>query len=329
MAGFFKYFLVFILGFLSSEVLDIAFSTRVRTLVSQDGGSLGGTTLTYERPIHLAPTPSVIAADTIATADASISTSDSVPCETNNPRKGFDAIVETAYKRALEDPSTSQAPRASNRPHLFNLTWWEMESGLTTQGGLRHRDRALLGQIYLNASSVFEYGLGESTYMANYLGVPRYAGIDSDPQWVGMARSKVSPDYRFYLGDIGTTGAWGYPKQQQLSKNILNYQLAPLIVEPLPFDVYMVDGRWRLPVLLACFLHASARGANPAHTMGLIHDCNPTSQGGRTSYKRADHLLELVQHSGTLLCVYKRKPETTNEQLQELWHQYMNQVERR
>jgi hypothetical protein len=75
---------------------------------------------------------------------------------------------------------------------------------------------------------VFEYSLGESTLIANHVGVKRYAGIDSDPVWISMTRENVSTDFRFYLADIGETQDWGYPTQK-LGKQPYNFQLAPLV----------------------------------------------------------------------------------------------------
>lgn len=279
------------------------------------------------RPINTSTTSaSLPSITTEATADVPNDPTETSPRVSPSSSTGFDKIVQTAYQQAIV-----QKPSPQPRP-TFDVTYWEEQSGLTTHGGLTTKDRILLGQIYGNANSLFEYGLGESTYMANYLKVPRYAGIDSDPVWVGMARDKVSNDFRFYLADIGPTKAWGYPSKEnaRATKNILDYQLAPLIVEPEPFDVYMVDGRYRLPCALASFLHASARGGHPNQTTVLVHDCGTSGQqGGRTQYKRADHLLDLETHSGQLLCVYKRKPTTTDEQLAQLWHQYADQIGRR
>jgi hypothetical protein len=235
----------------------------------------------------------------------------------------FDAIVNTAYDLAL-------SPVVMNRPK-FDIDYWEKESNLTTHGGLSRMDRIKMADYYYKAESVFEFGLGESTYLANYMGVQRYAGIDSDPVWVSMTRENVSNHFRFYFGDVGLTGAWGFPYETSLPKSILNYQLAAFIVEPKPFDVYLVDGRWRLPSLVASFLHASARGAPHHHTIGLLHDCRPRGpkyEDDRPKYKLADHLLEVVDHSGSRLCVYKRRAETTDKQLVEIWHKYMNQVAR-
>jgi hypothetical protein len=79
-----------------------------------------------------------------------------------------------------------------------------------TEGGLQNKDCILLAKIYRKANSVFEYGLGEPTYIADYVGVPKYAGIDSDVVWVDQARKKVSPHFRLlYYGDMGKVGEWG------------------------------------------------------------------------------------------------------------------------
>jgi len=250
---------------------------------------------------------------TVGTNTASISTRQS----------GFDQIVSIAQDIAIIEQMPAE-PRKD-----FDIDFWENESGLKTGGGLNWQDRMLLGRLYRNASSVFEYGLGESTTIADYVGVPRFSGIDSDPMYIATTRDKVSNHFRFYLGDIGPTSDWGFPTNPQLDKFILDYQLLPLIVEPKPFDVYMVDGRWRLPCMLASFLHASARGASKEDTTVLIHDCQLGNTQGRKQYKRADHLLRMVSHSGNALCVYKRKKETTDAQLRETWEQYMNENLRR
>lgn len=251
--------------------------------------------------------------------------SDSQKGSTSTVRSDFDRIVHAAYK--IGTMSLEERRRDNFK---FDVDFWENESNMTTEGGLRREDRILLADLYSNADSVFEWGLGESTFLADHVGVPRYAGIDSDPLWVDMARKKVSDQFRFYFADIGSTKDWGFPEDKTLSKNILNYQLEPLIVEQEAFDVYMVDGRYRLACALASFLHASARGGDKRKTTVLIHDCDYAKGGGvnRDVYKAADHLLDMVDHSGARLCVYKRKPKTTDQQLSELWLQHSVEVMR-
>jgi len=221
----------------------------------------------------------------------------------------FDAAARQAYKLAL----TGTAKNAS-RNEFVRKDWKR-----ATNGGLKDTDRIMLADIYRTAESVFEYGLGESTYIADHVGVPRYAGIDSDAVWVTKARQHVSAHFRFYFADIGKTKAWGYPLQT-LKKNILDYQLLPLITELEPFDVYMVDGRWRIPCMLLSFMHASARGANPRDTTVLLHDCLKLgAPGERLEYRAANNLLQMVRHSGERLCAYKRLPSTTDADLLALW----------
>ena len=343
-AGRWQLVMVFLLGFASSKGMDMLIGGKARLISSEGYGTLPddekpknisaeghelptknsnsvevksnkGDEVVIQESEQITPPPSTLPPTLPPTQPPAPSTS------------SFDDIVSTAYKRAI-----TTAPRnAVNRSQVvFDIDYWVNESNLTTDGGLKREDRILLAQLYGNATSVFEYGLGESTYMANYLGVPRYAGIDSDPAWVAMARERVSGHYRFYLGDIGPTGDWGFPTDYARNSNkaTLNYQLSPLILEQQPFDIYMVDGRWRMACALASFLHASDRGADPSKTKVLIHDCQTHAQSGRTEYKQAENLLEMVQHSGKLLCVYQRRPETTDEQLKEAWNKNVDVVKR-
>ena len=247
----------------------------------------------------------------------SASTAATAPTQQHTATTAFDTIVQEANEMAFSKPETP--PRKK-----FDLETWTKGTG-----GLTDNDRILLADIYGRASSVFEFGLGESTFIASHVGVPRYAGIDSDAVWVSQSRDAVHSHYRFYLADIGKTGAWGTPDNPGLSKSVLDYQLAALIVEPNAFDVYMVDGRMRFACMMASFLHASSRGAPAEHTIVLNHDCKATAElhkaahdGGRDSYKAADHLLDLAHHSGDNLCAYRRKQTTTDDDLLKLWQKY-------
>jgi hypothetical protein len=241
--------------------------------------------------------------------------------------RGLPTFYSSTTASTFFDRAVDEAFAETSRPvrRHFDVKTWNK----TTEGGLQPKDRQMLGELYRNANSVFEYGLGESTYIADHVGVARYAGVDSDPVWVSSTRAKVSNHFRFYFADVGVTKLWGYPNDASLAKNIYQYQIAPLMSEPYPFDVYMVDGRWRLPCLLLSFLHASAKGGDPAATIVLLHDCLPPSQpvvGDRVVYRQADTLLDLVRHSGELLCAYQRKPTTTDADLWNLWQQYRDDI---
>ena len=247
-------------------------------------------------------------------------------------------LIDPTTKSSMTQQQSRAVPPKELRipPFAFDVNDWDTR----TEGGLQDLDRILLAELYGTAHSVFEYGLGESTYIANAMEVPRYAGIDSDAVWVTMAREKVSDRFRFYFADIGVTKIWGHPSDPTLAKNILHYQLMPLIVEDQPFDIYMSDGRWRIPAMMVSFLHASARGADPADTIVLLHDCFipehwdsskigmnfPQKINNRPDYHSADHLVDLVRHSGNRLCVYQRKPATTDMDLYEFWKVNYNMI---
>jgi len=241
-------------------------------------------------------------------------------------KSAFDTAADALFVEAFKhDEYTPQVPKRRS----FHLSNWTRGNG-----GLDDKDRELLSKIYREAESVFEFGLGESTYIAAEVGVPRYSGIDSDPMWVAIARNRSLSHFRFYFADIGETLVWGYPKQQ-LAKNKLNYQAVPLLSEPMAFDVYMVDGRWRIPLVAFSFLHASARGGQHAHTKVLLHDCGVSDTSpviedldfGRMYHKLND-IVELTEHSHSRLCVLHRKEKVTNDDILKFWHETCNLVAR-
>ena len=118
--------------------------------------------------------------------------------EETNKNHGNDGQAPTqgAFESALNevtqlitDERTKSNINAEITRRDFNLTMWDKK----TTGGLKDLDRIKLAAIYRNATSVFEWGLGESSFIAAEVGVPRYTGIDSDPTWIKAARDS-SPD---------------------------------------------------------------------------------------------------------------------------------------
>ena len=214
----------------------------------------------------------------------------------------FDIIKETLYKKASQP--------AKNTRKKFTLEGWERGTG-----GLDDDDRLVLGELYYNAASVFEYGLGESTRIAAATEVPRYSGVDSDPVWVAKARKDANRShFRFNYGDIGNTGNFGHPKDSSLQKIQYDYQIASLILEDSPFDVYLVDGRYRVACACLSFLHAIKTGGDMETVRVAIHDNDQKGRGYDIFQDVADVVIEKKK-----LWVYKLKPETTEDDLYELW----------
>ena len=336
---------------------------------------------------------------------------------------------------AEDDDDKKEHAKAANRTPMADisttdLNLFDLQNWKKGTGGLQNTDRVLLSQIYSKANSIFEFGLGESTYIAAHMQQQKnrnksvvkattdnsnnftssnnfmyYAGIDSDQNWVREAYSTVlesftnnsksnpyptmttsdtnptktitnvtltttmttsadnsnvksngrkissSPSsfFRFYSVDVGSTLMWGVPiaavvtnnngqnqNQQQLN-NGYRYQLGPLSKEPNPFDVYYVDGRWRVGCVYASFLHASSKGASHNTTRVLLHDCrliNQTTWTGYHSYRKygsANMLndFDMIDHSKNLksqgvgkggrICVFQRKKGVSDETLLKHW----------
>lgn len=247
----------------------------------------------------------------------------------------FEEIAHTAYRRHhIEFRKRLEKDR--EKLSIDVEDWKEYNKVKHFSGGLRKEDREKLFQIYGEANSVFEFGLGESTRIAAAMQVPRYTGIDSDANWVQTARDHAPSHFRFAFADIGPTEKWGYPEEPELSKNVLNYQISTLWSEPYAFDVYMVDGRWRLPCMLVAFLHAASfPAATPTtedtisaiknkKTLVLVHDCVKRQQ-----YRLLDEWFYVdvpydpdAGLKGTKLCVYERKRSTSDADLLRLWKEY-------
>jgi hypothetical protein len=124
-----------------------------------------------------------------------------VPCNGT----AFDVIVETARIFTFHGSRPPQQPRRE----AFDVDAWKHKG---TGGLTDDKDRAMLGRMYGNAQSVFEYGLGESTRIADAVGVPRYAGLDSDTPTTPPTRGRRwPPTSASTLGTSAGPGPGGTP----------------------------------------------------------------------------------------------------------------------
>ena len=163
-----------------------------------------------------------------------------------------------------------------------------------------------------------------------------------------------------------------YPKNGTLSKNKFNYQVSSLLSEKKrTFDVYMIDGRYRVACVLISLLHAASSGTSSsssasassrssallstssssssnsgssttAHHVGpivLLHDClvqNSTrisrnsriaNDPQRSHFQSLNSILDQIDSTADSLCVYQRKPTTTDQMIYDMWMQYQDVVD--
>ena len=124
---------------------------------------------------------------------------------------GTGELLEPVLKMSSFDKMHKELHKFAAAPN-HNVEKKKYEIGVSMErgtGGLRDTDRTLLADIYSSVDSVFEFGLGESTKIAAWVGVSRYVGVDSDAAWVTNIRDEVNMDhFRFIFADIGARICW-------------------------------------------------------------------------------------------------------------------------
>ena len=123
--------------------------------------------------------------------------------------------------------------------------------------------------------------------------------------------------FRLSFADIGRTHNYGRPVQN-LRKNQYDYVIAPLITEQCPFDVYLVDGRFRVACAIIAFLHSSRGNQNATI---LMHDFESPHKA-HSSYKEILRVADKVEFSGNQLVALKRKDSVTDEMLQDMYLEF-------
>jgi len=95
----------------------------------------------------------------------------------------------------------------------------------------------------------------------------------------------------------------------------------------------MVDGRMRPACALIAFLHASARGETDKEKspIVLVHDYYDKEQSKSCTdcrdfkwqlpFHRLTEVADLVDHSGAMLALFKRKSDVSDDDIKVLWEE--------
>ncbi len=216
----------------------------------------------------------------------------------------YDEVIADSKKSCIQDRTTDTSDcYVRKRVDFDNFPY-------KSRGGLSDSDRALIADLYFAAESVFEYGIGESTAIAAETNLPRYAGVDSSAEWITTARSHAPSRFRFSFADVGPTREWGQPESNKtLAKMALDYQLVPLKIERDAFDVYFVDGRWRVACVMASFLHAIQTGGDLNKIRVVLHDYKGRG-GPEGSYGAVESIATIKKRSEKAVVLAKRHNAT-------------------
>ena len=162
---------------------------------------------------------------------------------------------------------------------------------------------------FFNSEAIFETGVGESTKIAIFTGVPRYTGVDNAVAWLGNVMKNAPSHYRFHWADIGAIKRYSHPTDMKARPKWPLASMAALAAEEEPFDFYLVDGRFRVASIAASMLHALLGGKRDA--LFGIHDYTERSQ----RYGRVEDIGIIVRGTGidasAKLAVLKMKPGLT------------------
>ena len=174
-------------------------------------------------------------------------------------------------------------------------------------GGMTTDERAFLRDVYTDTTSIFEWGMGASSVLASEMQIPMLVSVDNAKDWVHKTSSTVNnKNYAFYWVDTGEIGKWGKPTQPptqqwlQYSKKVYD--------EPNAFDVYLVDGRFRVACACAALLHASDE------SFVMIHDFD------REYYHVILEVSDKIKQVGKLVQLKRRSSD--DSRVKALWEKY-------
>lgn len=180
-------------------------------------------------------------------------------------------------------------------------------------GGMSKKEIAFLAHKYTTSTGggIFEWGMGSSTLLSVFLQVRRLVAVDSDSKWVESlkANAKHQPGYDFIFVDIGPVREYGNPvdpssksKWPKYSKSVDQYNTS--------FDIYLVDGRFRVACACRAFLHGHINSEI------IVHDFS------RQQYHVLFEISTLSSHVNNNIVSLKRKPEITDVTILQMWEKY-------
>ena len=221
-------------------------------------------------------------------------------------------IIENGNHDLMLQSYTRKKTKKSNADPLANI--YDSTTNTYKNGGMNADETQLFGNILSNVSSVFEWGMGSSTLLAYQKNVKRLTAVDSSSTWVNSLKANLrKSSYVLRHVDIGPTKAWGIPINDNFKIHWSKYSKA-VNENSMPFDVYLVDGRFRV----ACACMGLWHGHKDS--LVLVHDWN------RKKYHivlKVANVLTVVNN----LVVLKRKDNVNMMQLETLWNEYKNVVD--
>jgi protein O-GlcNAc transferase len=215
-------------------------------------------------------------------------------------------LTEGILEAAPKPSATSPAPDDNNTS--------SGEFPLPKSPRMSSSERSLFRKALEVAESYFEFGSGGSTVWAVNLG-HTVQGVESDQQWVNALKRELGVKCQVETVDIGPTGDWGYPTSSDHRKNFPKYSLA-INNHSYPFDLILIDGRFRVACTITSILHILDNHSNPESSRIFIHDF-----WDRPAYHSVLNYLDVVDRTDTA-GIFKIKNNISRSALEKTWLEY-------
>lgn len=214
---------------------------------------------------------------------------------------------------------------SGNKPELANAVKSyfqfrrEDDSEVAVQSStMTPQERRLLEQYQADSQIYLEFGMGESTLLACANSRPiSIDTVESSREFLQsqlqqhslLKESRQSGRLTVHVPEIGATGSWGYPRDQQDQTRWKNY--AELIHSlDQRWDTIFVDGRFRVATVMNLLLRV-----DPS-TRILIHDF-----WNRNHYHVLLNYLDTVRSVDTM-GVFTKRQTCTDDRLLQIRHNY-------
>lgn len=185
---------------------------------------------------------------------------------------------------------------------------------------MSQQEQALLIRHIPPKGNVLEFGCGGSTQLFLESGVVSLYSVDSSIAW--LEKLLLNPVIRINMkhgvwvplyADIGPIGEWGKPLQQTPDKRWLNYhETCWRDIPSAPFDMVLIDGRFRVACLCQYLLRYGSR-----NTVIAFHDF-----WDREQYHGVLQFLEVKDRADTL-AIFTVKENIDQAPLKALLAQHM------
>ena len=179
---------------------------------------------------------------------------------------------------------------------------------------MSHAERKLFKKSLKKAKHYFEFGSGGSTVWAVKEGLI-VEGVESDAKWVKALKDKLGDKCQVESVDIGLTKEWGVPVSDAFQNQFSNYSQAIYRHEQ-PFDLILVDGRFRVACAIASIIHITEHTQEPEKARIFIHDF-----WNRPQYHVVLEFLEVVDQVDTA-GLFKIKRGVERQKLDALWNDF-------